>query len=155
MMWVGIDPGIVHTGVVLFVSDDVGGDTMTCVAKVFDGMNVGLIKQLLVNMNRPHAVYIEAYNPRSHFGTDRRMVEGVAAIHAALPGSKLINNTGVKKVVTADLMKLLGVWDFPGQVTHHQDLRAAARIGLYGAMKDPVFNERIYRTAVKILDGVP
>jgi hypothetical protein len=87
-------------------------------------------------------IFIEAYRPRSHFNTDARMTEAVNATRAALPGSIVLLNTGVKKVVKQPLMELLGVWKF-STPTHHQDLRSAARIALLGALRDDKLNRII------------
>ena len=134
-VFVGIDPGIVHTGVVrLTIFDDV---TFAVSHYVVDGMDTNEIRQ---HCTKAEAVFIEAYRPRSHMAYDSRMVKGVAEIHKAIPGSKLINNTGVKKVIRQMLMKHLGLWDFPIS-THHQDLRSAAYILLYGMVKNPEYNE--------------
>jgi hypothetical protein len=61
----------------------------------------------------------------------------------ALPKAKLIDNTGMKSVISPAMMKRIGVWSF-GQSTHHQDLRSAGRIGLYGAVKEDDLNRVIY-----------
>lgn len=133
-VFVGIDPGIVHTGVVRFhIRDDF---TCTVSAYVVEGLDVD---EIASRCSSAEAVFIEAYRPRSHMAYDSRMVKGVAEIHKAIPGSKLINNTGVKKVIRQMLMQHLGLWDFPIS-THHQDLRSAAYILLYGMVKNPEYN---------------
>jgi hypothetical protein len=73
-----------------------------------------------------------------------------AALRRSLPGVEILDNTGVKKVVTKPLMQLLGCWDFP-TVTHHQDLRSAARIALYGGLKDQDINSLLTQIVMKQL----
>jgi hypothetical protein len=85
------------------------------------------------------SIFIEAYQPRHNLSPDKRMVTAVADLRRGLVGSKVLSNTGVKRVVPPQLMTLLGVWNWP-QSTHHQDLRSAARIALLGMMKDGQLN---------------
>lgn len=146
----GIDPGLVHTGIVMFYFDPSAREWGR-VARVIDGPDVLSIKTQVLSF-QPHPVFIEAYKPRSHFSTDKKMVEAVHDISKALPKAKQLDNSGVKKVVTADLLKLLDCWTFPVS-THHQDLRAAARIGLYGALKDDGMNLVIAQFVIDHLDG--
>lgn len=137
----GIDPGLVHTGIVTLRFE-------TTKKKVF-------VKHTAVSGCDPHDVqqalgtgrlgyawhtFIEGYRPRSHYGTDEKMVAAVREIHKALPESKVLLNHGVKRVIRRPLMELLGVYKF-STVTHHQDLRAAARIALFGMVKDEELNE--------------
>jgi hypothetical protein len=56
-----------------------------------------------------------------------------------MPKATVVLNTGVKKIVKRPLMELLGVWSF-ATGTHHQDLRSAARIALYGMLKHEPLN---------------
>lgn len=155
----GIDPGLVHTGVVR-----VGLDTERRAWDVQEEAVPGVLDEHYVaqvdveataewcnNFSSDH-VFIEAYRPRSHFDTDSRMQVGVRGIRAAIPGSKVINNTGVKQVVGPDLMKLFGVWKFVTS-TNHQDLRSAARIGIYGALKEPELNAVLTQFVEDNLDG--
>lgn len=142
----GVDPGLVHTGVVSMLFDATAKQVniqATVVAGLKPAEVWNAIDNGTVSTAKPH-VFIEAYRPRSNLNSDKRMVEGVANIHAALKlehmNSVVLNNTGVKKVVKKSLMDLLGVWSF-STVTHHQDLRSAARIGLLGMMKDPTMNQ--------------
>jgi hypothetical protein len=136
---VGVDPGLVHTGVVRMVfqpdfrrivveHEAVAGPDADAVRDWVDGNGARVSP----------SIYIESYQPRHHFGGDLRMVAAVQDIRKAT-GGQVISNTGVKKVVRPALMQLLGVWSF-GTVTHNQDLRAAARIALYGMLKQPVTN---------------
>lgn len=145
----GIDPGLVHTGVVdlLFVPADRRIEVET-VAIVGPDVQAA---QVWINKGRQRSafqhIYIEGYRPRSNFGTDTKMVAAVQALKAGLPTSTILLNHGVKKVVKQPLMELLGVWKF-GTVTHHQDLRSAARIALFGMLKQEPLN-RLLTTVVR------
>lgn len=67
------------------------------------------------------------------------MTVAVSQIKTSTQGTVLLNE-GVKKVIRPELMRLLEVWLFT-TTTHHQDLRAAARIGLFGMVKDTYLNQ--------------
>lgn len=135
---VGVDPGLVHTGVVrlLFVPsvrevhlehEAIAGPDAKATA---DWISTGEFVE--------PTVFIEGYRPRSHFNSDAQMTAAVQQIRAAT-GGRVLLNTGVKKVVKQPLMELLGCWKF-STVTHHQDLRSAARIALLGMLKQESFN---------------
>lgn len=150
--FIGIDPGLVHTGAVFFRLDPEGRN-WTIRWNRIDGPNAAEAAEFCERAATPSTpVFIEAYRPRSHFGTDEKMVKAVHDFKAAIPRAKVLNNTGVKQVVKPELMRLLGVWDF-GTRTHHQDLRAAARIGLYGALKDDELNLALTRFVIDHIDG--
>lgn len=145
---VGIDPGLVHTGVVVMQFDR---DNKTVVVQphVIAGPDA---QATAAAINNPKAhVFIEGYRPRSNFGTDQNMVTAVADIKRATHGN-VLNNTGVKRVVKQELMELLGVWRFSA-VTHHQDLRSAARIALLGMLKDDHLNQLLFELVTDHLDG--
>lgn len=155
---VGIDPGLVHTGVVeftfipderlVFVKPTVVPGTSAQAA--IDA--VVPIGSLLTDV--AGAVFIEAYTPRSHFESDGRMVVLVKDIHRYIPKSEVIPNTGVKKVITPALLGALNCWTFSTK-THHQDLRSAALIGLYGMVKHPNFNQVLAEFLRDHIDGNP
>lgn len=133
-MFTGIDPGIVTTGIVTLSidSDD----------RVFQVFEKAFTQEELPNLRLAtptERVFIEAYEPRSNFGHDTRMAELVKQI-ADSTGGKIISNKGVKKVIRKKLMEHLGLWNFQTR-THHQDLRSAAYIMLYGMVKDEIGNQ--------------
>jgi hypothetical protein len=99
----------------------------------------------------PPLIYIEDYKPRHHYTPDLEMVKAVSMMRKEAAGSLLLN-TGVKKVVRRQLMELVGVWSFP-TVTHHQDLRSAARIALLGMLKHAVMNELLADVVRDHLNG--
>lgn len=148
---VGIDPGLVHTGVVTFIFWP-HCRSWSMKSEVVNGLDLAAIEQIVADVEPDH-IYIEAYRPRSNFKEDTRMVEAIGALKQ-MPHATAINNTGVKKVVTDDLMKLLHCWKF-STVTHHQDLRSAARIGLYGMLKSLELNELLTRLVADELDKKP
>lgn len=155
----GVDPGLVHTGVVGITLDteartwDVQEEAVPGVkdAEGKTQVDVYTTAQTCAAFGEEH-VFIEAYRPRSHFDTDSRMQAAVRELRASIPGSKIINNTGVKQVVGKPLMQLFAVWTFVTS-TNHQDLRSAARIGIYGALKDTELNAVLTQFVNDNLDG--
>lgn len=151
----GIDPGIVHTGVVVLRFN---GDEYSMEDRVFLGKDAATPADWVYDeMDKDAHVFIESYRPRGNsFGTDGPMRDLLQEFRKELPGARIIDNTGVKNVITRELMQVFGVWDFQTP-THHQDLRSAARIALYGGVKDDTLNKLLYRYAVNQLfpEGVP
>ena len=152
---VGVDPGIVHTGVVSLEFDE-EDKSLDIWHAAIDGPNA-LATGLAIEAWHPGVpfhlmhIFIEWYRPRSGFSVDERMVQANGEFRTVLQGN-LLRNTGVKKVVAPELMKLLNVWSFPTS-THHQDVRSAARIALLGMMLDPVLNRLLYSFVTDTIDG--
>ena len=137
---VGIDPGLVHTGAVRFLLRPAVREVETHHA-VFSGTRPEPVRDWVLDgayRVRPR-VYVEGYRPRSHLGTDEKMTVAVNEMKK-LTGGRVLLNEGVKKVIRPELMRLLDVWLF-STATHHQDLRSAARIALYGMVKDDQTNQ--------------
>ena len=87
-----------------------------------------------------------------HFHPD---VLTCAVEHEAISGANVAAvKDWVTRVVTQELMELLGVWKF-STPTHHQDLRSAARIALLGAMKEDVLNGLLTRVVLDRLQLQP
>jgi hypothetical protein len=152
---VGVDPGLVHTGLVSFTFSP---ETSTLVVKhgVVDGLDADVAALKVGAMLDPYPmtiadIFIEWYRPRSGFSTNERMVQANADFKRALNGT-LVKNAGVKKIVSKDLLKLVHADTF-GTTTHHQDLRSAARIALLGMMLDPTLNRVLFNYAVDNVDG--
>lgn len=150
----GIDPGLVHTGIVSlvfypsakhFLVDEhvVSGCKAQDVTGAVWRMQEKQLKQ---------RVFIEGYRPRNNFGTDTRMLKAISELQAAMPKAKVLQNMGVKKIITPQMMTLLNVWDF-ATPTHHQDLRSAARILLFGMAKDRDLNLILSDAVRDALDG--
>jgi hypothetical protein len=138
---VGIDPGLVHTGVVLLRFTP-SAKTIEVDHSVIDGPDADATAVWLTT----HLVYdtmgrlfCEEYRPRSHLNSDKRMVQAEQQFKSRLPRLELINNTGMKKVVKRAFMERLGLWSWTTK-THHQDLRSAAMVLLYGMFKDEGLN---------------
>ena len=152
---VGVDPGLVHTGIVM-LDFNVKDRELTVKHKVVAGLDSVTARQDIAIMASNKlfttlVIYIEKYTPRSGFGVDERMVQANADFKRDL-GGWLLRNTGVKKVVTQELMELCHCWKFPSK-THHQDLRSAARIALLGMMLDDTLNQVLYTFATDNVDG--
>lgn len=133
---IGIDPGLVHTGLVELYFDDTN-KVLDVDTKVTSGIDLPLVKAWCA---ASRDVYIEQYRPRQRLQQDVRMVQLEQDLRRTLPTAKFLTNMGIKNVVTEELMRLLGLWKFT-TVTHHQDLRSAARIALLGMMKNADLNE--------------
>lgn len=152
---IGVDPGVVHTGVVLIRILPHAKQVEIRHEAVAGTATKEVALWIIRNSIEPKApVFIEAFRPRSNFGHDQQMVAAVSEMHKAVPGSTVLQNTGVKRVVTQQLMELLGVWKF-STPTHHQDLRSAARIALLGAMKDEEMNLILANVTRDGIDGQP
>lgn len=145
---IGIDPGIIHTGLVHMDFRPIKR-TLFIDHEAIPGGSLPHIQKWLPADH----VFIEGYRPRSHFQHDSEMKDMVRSIQQ-LTGGKVLNNMGIKKIVTSDLMKVLQVWKFP-TVTHHQDLRSAARIALLGMYKDPQLNQLVVKVLSDYLNGDP
>lgn len=137
---IGIDPGIVDTGVVRLLFKPhlkrlevghtvIAGDDAQAVAEwALDSKFVSVPK-----------VFVEKYTPRLKLDSDVRMVDAERHLRQALPDAKILPNQGIKRVIPQSLMEVFGVWSWP-TVTHHQDLRSAGRIALLGMVKDTQLN---------------
>lgn len=147
---VGVDPGLVHTGMVslLFRHDT---HEILMLDRVIPGPDAAATKAAVPLHGAQPEIFIEDYNPRSNFNTDKRMGEAVTNMRRVLNGTA-VNNTGVKKVVRRQLMELLGCWKF-STTTHHQDLRSAAYIALYGMLKDEQLNKVLTAVVTDHLAG--
>ena len=149
----GIDPGLVDTGVVrMFFNPQEKSYARDY--HVFTALGTEVEPLVSWYDNAPGVTFIEAYRPRSAFTTDARMGTLVNDIRRAIPGSKTLLNQGAYSVVKQPLMEALDVWNFRWK-THHQDLRSAARIALFGMLKDPDMNRVIYDYITDYLAGNP
>lgn len=154
---VGIDPGLVHTGVVVLDVDTVARQ-LTVQYEYFASDPKTLIghadqvKRWL--RTRVDHIFIESYRPRGNsYATDPKMRELLADFRQRFPKAKVLDNTGVKKVVRRPLLEVLGLYKFP--TTHHQDLQAAARILVYGMLKDDELNAMLTQVVSDHVDGRP
>lgn len=65
---------------------------------------------------------------------DNSVLETIAEIQKLIPEAEPCRNGGYKSDVPDNLLKVLGLWKF-GK-SHHQDVRAAARLALFYAMRN-------------------
>lgn len=153
---IGIDPGLVHTGCVSMRFDETHR-TVTVRHTVVRGPDVEAVKDWIASIEepgpRPH-IFIEKYEARQKLSADERMVKADAAFLTGIKGCKMIRNAGARQIVKPRLMEILGVQKF-STPTHHQDLQAAARIALYGAMKDPPLNAWLSDILRDTIEGTP
>jgi hypothetical protein len=152
---IGVDPGIVHTGAVM-LDFNVGQRELTVDHRVIDGLDPittrGEVAIMASHKLFPTLdIFIEWYRPRSGFSVDERMVQANATFRQEL-GGKLLRNTGVKKVVTQEILEMLHCWKF-STTTHHQDLRSAARIAVLGMLQDDVLNQVLFTFITDNIDG--
>jgi hypothetical protein len=156
---VGIDPGLRDTGVVhmTFEPDMKVMSVSTLVVHHSDvDTTTKTVKDWLDQKPAldPARIFIERYVPRPGMSTSPMMTELERGLAMALPRAELVRNTGVKQIIPQDLMQMLKVWTF-STPTNHDDLRAAARIGLYGMAKDVYLNKILADVVRALLDGDP
>lgn len=162
----GIDPGIVDTGLVT-IELDAAAFTWRVYHEVVsapmqrNGFEVSVKPEALDRVSRfanhgdgtLRLVGIEAYRQRGYNQRqDAEMLELVRALHETVP-SKIVDNTGIKKVVTEGTLKLFKCSRFPG--TNHADLKSAARVALMRGLKDPNINTVIAMFMLDNLKGQP
>lgn len=142
---VGIDPGIVNTGIIIYF---ICPQERLVILKhtAIEGCKTEdifsfLSKNLAVSDARPWTyMFVEAYRPRSHFDTDARMGAAVNEIKKMGPEIYALDNSGVKNVVSRALLELLHSWSFTTK-SNHQDIRSAARIAVLGMLKNEHLNQ--------------
>lgn len=151
---VGVDPGLVHTGVVTLAFLPKMRQVLTA-HQVVQGLDApavaGVIDELCPQRGVPASIYVEGYRSRGNLGHDKDMLIAVRDMVAATKG-KALDNTGVKKTVKPAVLQALGVWKF-STPTHHDDLRSAARIAVLGMLKE--HNELLADVIRDYLDGRP
>ena len=82
-------------------------------------------------------VVIEQFEARDNDKSkDNSVLETIAYIQLCYPDAILQRNAGYKSDIPDNLLKILKLWKF--QKSHHQDIRAAARLGLFWAMRNDV-----------------
>lgn len=151
---VGIDPGLVDTGVVSMVFKP-NLKTLIIEHTVLPGTDFsGLVDWIYQPGRSRPTVFVEKYRPRLKLDSDVRMVQAEQELRRALPDAQFLQNMGVKRVIPQTLMEVFGVWSWP-TVTHHQDLRSAARIALLGMVKEPRLNAVIADVVRDLLEGKP
>lgn len=147
---VGVDPGIVHTGVV-GVSFDKAHKRIGRNCLVVDGLDM---QSVAYAVEPADLVVVEKYRPRSNFGQDPDMLKAEGELKKLLPKAVMLDNTGITKVVPTAVLQTLGLWDFPVS-THHQDLRSAARIAVKAMMQVDEYNKLLADVVKARIDGEP
>ena len=153
---IGIDPGLVHTGVVVASFDEEMRQILIEYA-VIEGDNhpkttAETLEAVGYRENLNTYAFIETYRERgTAYSTNPQMRKLVQDFADQFPKAVLVDNTGSKQVVKPHLLRLLGLEKFPA--THHQDLQAAARILVYGALKDSLLNQLLSQVVRDHLDG--
>lgn len=149
---VGVDPGLVHTGVVRFVIEH---GSIEVTSRVVPGPDPYETARWVDLVPRPKAqVFIEQYDQRQHYNSDVRMLQAEADFKRVMPEAVLLRNMGVNSIVTRPVLETLGAWRFP-ITTHHQDLRSAAKIAVLGMMKQEHTNLLLAAIIRDHIDGRP
>ena len=65
---------------------------------------------------------------------DNSPLETIAEIKRLIPAAEGVRNGGYSTDVPNELLKALGLWKF--KKSHHQDIRASARLALFYAMRN-------------------
>lgn len=85
----------------------------------------------------PDVVVVEEYRARDNDKSkDNSVLETIAYIQLCFPETILQFNAGYKSDIPDELLKVLGLWKF--EKTHHQDIRASARLGLFYALRNDI-----------------
>lgn len=82
-------------------------------------------------------VVVEQFEARDNDkAKDNSVIETIDFIKTCYPYLILQRNAGYKSDVPDELLKALGLWKF--EKSHHQDVRAAARLALFYAMRSDI-----------------
>ena len=82
-------------------------------------------------------VVIEKFEARDNDRSkDNTVLQTIDSIQMHYPDAILQRNAGYQSDIPNALLKKLGLWKF--DKSHHQDVRAAARLGLFWAMRNDI-----------------
>lgn len=99
---------------------------------------------------KPDIVVIEKYEARDNdLAKDNSVLETIALFQILFPDAILQRNAGYQSDIPNPLLKKLGLWKF--DKSHHQDVRAAARLGLFWAMRNDI--EEVVQDIGKAVSG--
>lgn len=88
------------------------------------------------NLNYDVSIY-EHFEARDNSkAKDNSVLETIAEIQRLIPNAEPFRNSGYQTDVPNELLKALGLWKF-GK-SHHNDVRAAARLGIFYAMRNDI-----------------
>ena len=86
---------------------------------------------------KPDVVVVEQFEARDNDkAKDNSVIETIDFIKTCYPNLILQRNAGYKSDVPDELLKALGLWKF--EKSHHADVRAAARLALFYAMRNDI-----------------
>ena len=86
---------------------------------------------------KPDVVVVEQFEARDNDkAKDNSVLETIDFIKTCYPDLILQRNAGYKSDVPDSLLKELGLWKF--EKSHHEDIRAAARLALFYAMRNDI-----------------
>lgn len=163
-IYVGIDPGIVDTACVVLTMDHTRR-TWKVEHKVWnnvtqkEGQALHVKETFLSELKEyldkyPGAIrFVEGFRPRGRNPLqDQKMTMLVQTIRRRIHG-EVIDNTGIKKIVTEPMLELFNMKRFPG--TNHADIKSAARVALAGAIKNKEHNILIADFIRDYVEGHP
>jgi predicted ATPase len=170
---IGIDPGIVDSGAVA-VTLDFEKRTVYITTKLWsyvtersktNKQKIIVSEKFLDELREfaqwlrrdtkgPVFVGIEGYRPRGfNIDQDARMTDLVQTINRNLPQSKVVDNTGIKKVVKQGLLDMMNLSRFK-RGGNHSDLKSAARVALVLGIKNEGMNALLSDFVRDNLDGL-
>ena len=84
---------------------------------------------------KPDVVVVEQFEARDNDKSkDNSVIETIDFIKMCFPNLILQRNAGYQTDIPDNLLKILGLWKF--KKSHHQDIRASARLALFYAMRN-------------------
>ena len=162
MILLGVDPGIVDTAAVK-ISLDMDARKWSVQTRVWHNVtarlgqnNIEVDPHFVMGLSEfafvdpAVQVFIEGYRQRGRdTKQDARMLKLVDEIKRSIRSSEIVDNAGIKKIVTEPMLKLFNVSRF--EYTNHSDLKSAARVALAGGIKRPILN---YNLAMFVRDNL-
>lgn len=95
-------------------------------------------------------VVIEEFEARDNDKSkDNTVLQTIAHFQNYFPNAILQRNAGYQSDIPDELLKKLGLWKF--NKSHHNDARAAARLGLFWAMRNDI--EEVINDIGKVVIG--
>ena len=85
----------------------------------------------------PAVVIIEKFEARDNdLSKDNSVMETIAYFQIYYPDAILQRNAGYQSDIPNELLKALNLWKF--SKSHHQDVRASVRLGLFWAVRNDI-----------------
>ena len=96
-------------------------------------------------------VVIEEFEARDNDKSkDNTVLQTIAHFQSYFPDAILQRNAGYQSDIPDALLKKLGLWKF--DKSHHNDVRASARLGLFWAMRNDI-KEVVYDIGKVVIDN--